>query len=214
MPTFMKTSRFSHAMGEDADDVRRALTIVYRGHEGIPQADVERMFSFDMEWVAPHEAEDVVNALLNAGWLKSENGQLHLAVELGEVEVPFGWFPRPTRLMHPVSATASPSPGTAAPAAPTSPAAPAPVATKPQVAPSPSPPVDEPALSDDPRARLTKRVARFIARQSGLDLDELQRRAERKTRAFHLITPWMAYALVAREQGLVMDDIVQSLDVV
>ena len=97
MPTFMKTSRFSHAMGEDADDVRRALTIVYRGHEGIPQADVERMFSFDMEWVAPHEAEDVVNALLNAGWLKSENGQLHLAVELGEVEVPFGWFPRPTR---------------------------------------------------------------------------------------------------------------------
>ena len=85
MPTFMKTSRISHAMGEDADDVRRALTIVYRGHEGIPQADVERMFSFDMEWVAPHEAEDVVNALLNAGWLKSENGQLHLAVELGEV---------------------------------------------------------------------------------------------------------------------------------
>ena len=214
MPTFMKTSRFSHAMGEDADDVRRALTIVYRGHEGIPQADVERMFSFDMEWVAPHEAEDVVNALLNAGWLKSDNGQLHLAVELGEVEVPFGWFPRPTRLMHPVSATASPSPGAAAPAAPTAPTASGPVATKPQAAPSPSPPVDEPALSDDPRARLTKRVARFIARQSGLDLDELQRRAERKTRAFHLITPWMAYALVAREQGLVMDDIVQSLDVV
>ena len=109
MPTFMRTSRFSHPMGEDADDVRRALTIVYRGHEGIPQADVERIFSFDMEWVAPHEAEDVVNALLNAGWLKSDNGQLHLAVELGEVEVPFGWFPRPTRLMHPVSATASPS---------------------------------------------------------------------------------------------------------
>ena len=213
MPTFMKTSRFSHAMGEDADDVRRALTIVYRGHEGIPQADVERMFSFDMEWVAPHEAEDVVNALLNAGWLKSENGQLHLAVELGEVEVPFGWFPRPTRLMHPVLATASPSQGAAAPAGPISPAAPAPVATKPLAVASPSP-VDEPALSDDPRARLTKRVARFIARQSGLDMDELQRRAERKTRAFHLITPWMAYALVAREQGLVMDDIVQSLDVV
>ena len=214
MPTFMKPSRFSHSMGEDADDVRRALTIVYRGHEGIPQADVERMFSFDMEWVAPHEAEDVVNALLIAGWLKSENGHLHLAVELGEVEVPFGWFPRPTRLMHPVSAPASTSQGTASTAAPTSAAAPAPVATKTQAAPSSPPPVDEAALSDDPRARLTKRVARFIARQSGLDMNELQRRAERKTRAFHLITPWMAYALVAREQGLVMDDIVQSLDVV
>ena len=208
MPTFMKTSRFSRFMGEDVDDVRRALTIVYRGHEGIPQADVERMFSFDMEWVPPHEAEDVVNALLNAGWLKSENGQLHLAVELGEVEVPFGWFPRPSRLLRPVSATASPSQDTAAPSEPT------PVAAKPQAGASPSAPLDETALSDDPRARLTKRVARFIARQSGLDMNELERRAERKTRAFHLITPWMAYALVAREQGLVMDDIVQSLDVV
>ena len=211
MPTFMKTFRLSRFMGEDVDDVRRALTIVYRGHEGIPQADVERMFSFDMEWVAPHEAEDVVNALLNAGWLKSENGQLHLAVELGEVEVPFGWFPRPSRLLSPVSATASSSEASPAPTAPTTPA---PVAAKAQTVISPPSLGEEPALSDDPRARLTKRVARFIARQSGLDLGELQRRAERKTRAFHLITPWMAYALVAREQGLVMDDIVQSLDVV
>jgi len=191
-------------MGEELDDVRRALTIVYRGQEGMAQADVERIFSFDMEWVAPHEAEEVVNALLNAGWLRSESGQLHLAVPLGEVDVPFGWFPRPARLMRPVPATGSPS--TVA------------------VATSPSSPSEQPSprstardmdasISDDPRARLTQRVAKFIARQSGLSMDELQRRAERKTRAFHLITPWMAYALVAREQGLVMDDIVQSLDV-
>jgi hypothetical protein len=44
-------------------------------------------------------------------------------------------------------------------------------------------------------------------------LDELERRADRKIKAFHLITPWMAYALVAREQGLVMDDIAKALDV-
>ena len=193
-------------MGDDMDDIRRALTIVFRGHEGIPQADVERMFSFDMEWVAPHEAEEVVDALQTAGWLTSKNGQLQLAVDLGEIDVPFGWFPRPSRLMRPVSATAA----TPAPAADASPAP----ATKRQAVVSSARPIEGTAVSDDPRARLTKRVARFIARQSGLEMDELQRRAERKTRAFHLITPWMAYALVAREQGLVMDDIVQSLDVV
>ena len=108
--------------------------------------------------------------------------------------------------MRPVSATAA----TPAPAADASPAP----ATKRQAVMSSAGPIEGTAVSDDPRARLTKRVARFIARQSGLEMDELQRRAERKTRAFHLITPWMAYALVAREQGLVMDDIVQSLDVV
>ena len=204
MPTFMKPPRLLSVMGEDAKDVRRALTIIFRGQEGIARADVERMFSFDMEWVAPHEAEEVVDALLAAGWVKTESGNLHLAVELGEVDVPFGWFPRPARLMRPVSATSS-SPQAPQPA----PAVPQTPAVKPA-----GKPVDDTSLSDDPRARLTKRVARFIARQSGLDATELQRRAERKMRAFHLITPWMAYALVGREQGLVMDDIVQSLDVV
>ena len=205
MPTFMKPSVLLAHMGEDVDDVRRALTIVFRGHDGLPQADVERMFSFDMEWVAPHEAEDVVNALLAAGWLKSEGGQLHLAVPLGDVNVPFGWFPRPSRLMRPV-----PAAGPAATPAVVS----TPSASSPNPAQNSTTTERQAPVSDDPRARLTQRVARFIARQSGLEMDELQRRAERKTRAFHLITPWMAYALVAREQGLVMDDIVQSLEVV
>ena len=211
MPTFMKAPRLQPPMSEDMDDVRRALTIVFRGADGLARPDVERAFSFDMEWVAPHEAEDVVNALLAAGWLEERGAELHLAVPLGTVDVPFGWFPRPTRLLRPVPAssvtdgseaavpsstpTTEPSSGTASAMA---------------VAQGPT----RPASTGDPRARLTQRVARFIARQSGLELEELHRRADRKTKAFQLITPWMAYALVAREQGLVMDDIVKALDVV
>ena len=191
-------------MSDDVDDVRRALTIVFRGVESVARADLERMFSFDMEWVAPHEAENVTSALESAGWLVESNGQLRLGVELGEVGVPFGWFPRPARLMRPVAATSTQNSGDELASTDSSP----PVQPTPAAQPEPE------ALSGDPRARLTKRVARFISRQSGLSMDELHRRAERKTRAFHLITPWMAYALVAREQGLVMDDIVQALDVV
>lgn len=204
MPTFMKAPRFHSSMSDDVDDVRRALTIVFRGVESVARADLERMFSFDMEWVAPHEAENVTSALESAGWLVESNGQLRLGVELGEVDVPFGWFPRPARLMRPVAATSTQNSGDELASTDSSP----PVQPTPAAQPEPE------ALSGDPRARLTKRVARFISRQSGLSMDELHRRAERKTRAFHLITPWMAYALVAREQGLVMDDIVQALDVV
>ena len=204
MPTFMKAPRFQSSMSDDVDDVRRALTIVFRGVESVARADLERMFSFDMEWVAPYEAENVISALESAGWLVESNGQLRLGVELGEVDVPFGWFPRPARLMRPVAASSTQNSGDKLASTDSSP----PVQPTPAAQPEPE------ALSGDPRARLTKRVARFISRQSGLSMDELHRRAERKTRAFHLITPWMAYALVAREQGLVMDDIVQALDVV
>ena len=192
-------------MSEDVDDVRRALTIVFRGADGLARADVERTFSFDMEWVAPNDSEAVVDALLSTGWLEEREHQLHVAVELGQVDVPFGWFPRPTRLLKPVSATGSgdvtPQIDDAAPSPPPHARTPPTLRT-------------EANISGDPRARTTQRVARFIARQSGLELDELQRRVDRKLKTFHIITPWMAYALVAREQGLPMDDIVKALDAV
>ena len=192
-------------MSEDVDDVRRALTIVFRGADGLARADVERTFSFDMEWVAPNDSEAVVDALLSTGWLEEREHQLHVAVDLGQVDVPFGWFPRPTRLLKPVSATGSrdvtPQIDDAEPSPPPHGRTPPTLRT-------------EANISGDPRARTTQRVARFIARQSGLELDELQRRVDRKLKTFHIITPWMAYALVAREQGLPMDDIVKALDAV
>ena len=210
MPTFMKAPRLQSSMSEDVDDVRRALTIVFRGADGLARPDVERAFSFDMEWVAPHEAEDVVSALVAAGWLEERGSELHLAAPLGKVDVPFGWFPRPTRLLRPVAASSATDGTEAAVPSPSATAAPSSDTAASAVAPGPT----RAASTGDPRARLTQRVARFIARQSGLDLEELHRRADRKTKAFQLITPWMAYALVAREQGLVMDDIVNALDVV
>ena len=63
-------------MSEDVDDVRRALTIVFRGTDGLARADVERTFSFDMEWVAPNDSEAVVDALLATGWLEEREHQL------------------------------------------------------------------------------------------------------------------------------------------
>ena len=198
-------------MSEEINDVRRALTIVFRGADGLARPDVERAFSFDMEWVAPHEAEAVVDALLNAGWLEEKSGELHLLSPLGEVDVPFGWFPRPTRLLRPVAASAMSADDAASPAE--APVQTADGATGAIAAPSADVRPAPPAAAGDPRARLTQRVARFISRQSGLELEELHRRADRKIKAFQLITPWMAYALVAREQGLVMDDIAKALDV-
>ncbi len=199
-------------MSEEINDVRRALTIVFRGADGLARPDVERAFSFDMEWVAPHEAEAVVDALLNAGWLEEKSGELHLLSPLGEVDVPFGWFPRPTRLLRPVAASAMSADDAASPAE--APVQTADGETGAIAAPSADVRPAPPAAAGDPRARLTQRVARFISRQSGLELEELHRRADRKIKAFQLITPWMAYALVAREQGLVMDDIAKALDVV
>jgi hypothetical protein len=204
-------SRSLHAfMGEEVEDIRRVLTIAFRGTDGLSPQDFERTLSFDMEWVAPHEAEAAVKALHRAGWLKEVEGLLVPAVSVRDVAVPFGWFPRPSRLLQPVPASQA-----------TLPPKPASTDAKPasnpgddkegrETTPAPVPTRD----TDDPRARLLQRVIGYVARQSGLEREELRRRAERKQAAFDLITPWLAYALVAREQGLEMNGIVDALAVV
>ena len=66
---------------------------------------------------------------------------------------------------------------------------------------------------DDPRARLTPRLTKFIAKQSQLEVEEVERRAQRKAKALTYASHWVCLALVAREQGLVMDDIAAALSV-
>jgi hypothetical protein len=191
-------------MSEADADIRRVLTIAFRGHTELNLLDLERFFSFDMEWVAPHEAEQAVNQLATQGWILTEQQTVRLAVELGEVNVPLGWFPRPSRLLSPPHASSGERTTSESPPKSQTQIVSAPVIELPQTVES----------TLDPRARLTKRLVRFISRSSGLEPTELERRAQRKISAFHHITPWLAYALVAREQGLGMDDIADALAVV
>ena len=52
----------------------------------------------------------------------------------------------------------------------------------------------------------------LIASQSGLENNEVVRRAQRKRRALGPVTLWMALALVAREQGLDMQRVSSAID--
>ena len=52
----------------------------------------------------------------------------------------------------------------------------------------------------------------IISSGSGLQNKEVLRRAQRKRRALGPVTLWMALALVAREQGLDMGEVVSAID--
>ena len=52
----------------------------------------------------------------------------------------------------------------------------------------------------------------IISSGSGLQNKEVLRRAQRKRRALGPVTLWMALALVAREQGLDMEEVVSAID--
>lgn len=196
-----------HMANQDVEDVLRVLAICYREGAPLDALDLERVMSFDMGWLAPEEAERCVQTLIGAGWLEGSQDALLPTVPLEDVTSPLGWFPRPARLLKPVHANqmeAVPSDAVPADARST------PLPTKPEGSPKPTRPDSS---SSDPRARLTPRLTKFIARQSQLDLEEVERRARRKAKALTYASHWVCLALVAREQGLAMDDITAALSV-
>ena len=193
---------------EDVEDVLRVLAICYR--EGMPldALDIERVLSFDMGWLPPEDAEKSVQALIGAGWLKGPQEALEPSVRLEGITSPLGWFPRPARLIKPVLAQPAEANRIQE------------VENETRTTPLPETkgeanvkPMEVNQASSDPRSRLTPRLTKFIARQSQLEMEEVERRAQRKAKALTYASHWVCLALVAREQGLVMDDITAALSV-
>jgi hypothetical protein len=129
-------------------------------------------------------------------------------VSLDAITSPLGWHPRPARLLKPIHVNNM--------VAESVEQSPADVRSTPLPATPPTPPpaiIASPQNPDDPRAKLTPRLTKFIAKQSQLEVQEVERRAQRKAKALTYASHWVCLALVAREQGLVMDDIAAALSV-
>ena len=186
---------------EDIEDIRRVLAICFRDGEALDALDIERILSFDMEWVNPSEAEKIVQALIGKGWLSGEENALKPTVSLTDVHSPLGWFPRPSRLLHPVDANERQE----------QPVPPEPKSVMSTPAPTKKAPLNHSADSNDPRAKLTQRLSKYISKASEISLEEVERRAKRKNQALQYASMWMCLALVAREQNLSMKEITEAL---
>ena len=212
-------------------DISRLLFTLFEGmgDSGVSRADVIRLWSLEMQWFSPEDAERIVDALGAAGWLATDDGGLSLAPGV-ELSIPgLGWRPITRRMLNPPSCEARPSP-IASQQNPTF--------SKPRVSTRSEPtakkrsdersfdrPVvtkQSPGSSSEQATRQAHPVDRaegsipvlidIIARESGLENKEVVRRAQRKRRALGPVPLWMALALVAREQGLAMQSVSYAID--
>ena len=181
-------------MSSESEDIKRVLAICFRMDDSQTADDVERILSFDMGWMDTETAHNAVKALIFSGWIKDDDGILSPNCNLRDIRAPLGWQPRPSRLTSPsvneMYVTEQP-----------------PI----QIPPQPVVKPKEEIIEGDPRARIEKRLIRFIAKQAGLDSDEVQRRAERKVKALRYCTMWLALCLISREQDLETNSIIDSL---
>ena len=185
---------------DDSQDIRRVIALCFRGVNHMSDLDLERILSFDMEWLSPEEAELSVSKLIDRGWLLGERNNLAPAFATHDITTPIGWFPRPARLINPTEynrlATEDKKPIVESSASVSK--------TAPTVQ-------QTGTTSFDPREKLAGRLAKYIARSAKIPPEEIQRRAQRKQQALNYASNWLCLALIAREQNLQMEEIVAAL---
>ena len=189
-------------MSQEIDDIKRVLAICFRDGSSQTADDIERILSFDMGWFDTDTAHDAIKALIFAGWIIDDAGMLSPNCDIRGMQAPLGWQPRPSRLTDPVVNEQNREKQAST------------QMTKPDVEQEKIPVIPEkehPQHNDvDPRARIEKRLIKFISKQSGIEVDEIRRRAERKVKALRYCTIWLALCLISREQNLEMNSIIDS----
>lgn len=182
-------------MLQEVEDIKRVLTICFRGGANQTADDLERILSFDMGWFDTETAHDAIKALIFAGWIIDDGGILSPNCDIRGIIAPLGWQPRPSRLTDPMVNDSNPKQKAT------------PKIQSRKVIESSK---ENNKLSSDPRARMEKRLIKYISKQSGIDSTEILRRAERKVKALRYCTMWLALCLISREQNLEMNSIIDS----
>ena len=188
-------------------DVCHLLHISLEGLSGgtTTRDELSRIWSLELQWFTPEEADEVVSTLAERGWLTESESKLSPSAGLELSRPPLGWRPIPRRLLKipqfQQMSTTQP-------------------ASVPEVArvvaePKPMPRVSDLTPSTLPPDRAEGSIPHLIgmiADKSALENKEVMRRAQRKRRALGPVTLWMALALVAREQGLDMHDVITTIE--
>ena len=166
--------------------------------------EMSRIWSLELQWFTPEEANEVVAVLIERGWLTDSDGKISPSIGVDLSRPPLGWRPSRRRLLG-IPLLSEP---------PATPPAREPVTEAPEK-PKPMPRISDPTpshlLPDRAEGSIPGLIA-MIADSSALANKEVMRRAQRKRRALGPVTLWMALALVAREQGVDMHDVASVIE--
>ena len=186
---------------EDQIEVRRLLAVTFQelDPDKAPSATVMRIWSLDLNWTDSKSAGELLEALIQNGWLSIDGDIISCNANLRDIEIPLGWSPMMRRMLSgiPMDAVCEENPKFSDPIVSASVIQD--ISEDNLVLPSPS---NSGGKSIDSMVANIRPIRAYIAEKSGLDLAEVQRRAQRKRSACPPMTLWMALLLLGREQRI------------
>ena len=187
-------------------EIGRLLQISMAGLPGdsTTREELSRIWSLELQWFTPQEADLIADRLSERGWLVETEGRLSPPLGLELSRPSLGWRPLARRMIDPPEFKRYTPPAQTHPI----PREPTEVVVEPPAPKQqPMPRISDPEPTSMPPDRAEGSIPGLISmigEKSGLENKEVIRRAQRKRRALGQVTLWMALALVAREQGLDM----------
>ena len=179
-----------------SEEVSKLLFITFRGEIGakFSKEDISRMWSLDLQWFSPKDASLLVDNLCELGWLIGDKDSLS-PCEGSLMHVPeLGWQPFLNR-------------------SPKIPSPPVSLINKQEETNSSknsrTDPAPDPPGTESSEAGFGK-MASIISSQSGLERQEVIRRAKRKKRALGPVSIRTSLLLLAREQNLEMGEVLRA----
>ncbi|MEE3113669.1 MAG: DUF2240 family protein [Candidatus Thermoplasmatota archaeon] len=188
-----------------ADQIARLLHVSFHGapNRGISKPDLARMWALELQWFSPEDSMGIADRLLEFGWLVEDEGSMMPNPHIEPLPPDLGWQPFSGSFAV-IPAFVPPSTNDA------------PEPTQSESRPSQSKeqelPVEQSRQPLDRAEDSIQALIAHVARKSGLEQREVVRRAQRKRSALGPVTLWMAIALLAREQGLDMHEVLGIIE--
>ena len=188
---------------EDQVEVRRLLAVTFQelDPDNSPSDTVMRIWSLDLHWTDSKGAGELLEVLIQNGWLSIDGSIISCNANLSHVEIPLGWSPMMRRMLSGIPMHDSLNSSDCQPSQE--------IVTEQTVI---FEEVESTAMADslivsedrltDPMLNKWRSICDHIVIESGLEFKEVYRRANRKRRACSPMTLWMAFLLLGREQRI------------
>jgi len=188
-----------------------ALLAQRRNQTLIKLEECKLTWCFDLRWVEPSQADRVVEAAIEAGFLKEQKGGLKVTFPFDSIVIPTGFHPTLEELLAPLPrAQATPEPAQTASSSPSTPSEPSSTSTSPTTPPSEK---EEPSKSSKGRpAKAVKSqeplfpaIINAIQGDTGLSRREIISRVNRSQREHGLTDIEVEGLLEGARQGTELD---------
>ena len=149
-----------------------------------------RFWSLDTQWMDFSNAEKLIDELIDKEWLIVNEEEIKPNFKINSKEISFGW--RPNNIIHSELPKNNAVENVKA-------------STKQENKESNLP------ISNEDFSRTEKRLIRYISAKTGILKDEITRRAKRKKRSLSQITNSLCLLLIAKEQGMDMEEFIETI---